>query len=358
MTNHSNQKTAPSGSIPTVATTAPSSFTTSSTQPVGADSRRRQSRRRPSLERTPNHLLWGSLLVLVGGTIWGVNGSVAKILLSDYHVSAVWFACIRQFSAGIIFLAVSAIVSRRQLIGAVKNVRSYPLYIFTALVCVTLEQIAYFYVIQYTNAGTATVLQTVNLIMVLAYVCFAAHRWPHLRESIGIIMAFAGVFLLATGGNVSSLSMPVPALVWGLLSAFSAACLAIVPLKLIARWGDMVVNGIAFFISGVILMPFVRPWEHVPALGTRGWLLLLFSIVVGTFVAFWFYMAGMSIVGSLRGSLLATIEPIVATITAVAWNGAVFTVADWIGIALIILMVFVIRRQPEPATNLESSAAH
>lgn len=311
--------------------------------------------RRPSLERTPNHLLWGSLLVLIGGTIWGINGSVAKILLSDYHVNTMWFACVRQTAAGVIFLAVSAVVTRRQLVGALKNVRAYPFYIFTALSCVTLEQVAYLFVIQYTNAGTATVLQTVNLIMVLVYVCFAAHRWPHLRESIGIVMAFAGVFLLATGGNVSTISMPVPALVWGLLDALSTACLAIIPLRLIDRWGDMVVNGITFFISGVALIPFVQPWKNIPHLDARAWLLMLFSIVVGTFIAFWFYMAGMAIVGSLRGSLLATIEPIIATVTAVAWNGAVFTSADWIGILLIILMVFVIQRKPEPTKQLKAT---
>lgn len=303
-------------------------------------------RRHRTFEQTPNRMIFGALLVLLGGSLWGINGSVAKTIMTDYAVSPLWYACVRQTIAGVIFLVVSAFTARRQLVGAVKDVRAYPKYILTAFVCVALEQVAYLYVIQYTNGGTATVLQTVNLIMVLAYVCFAARRWPHWRETLGIVMAFCGVVLLATGGNITTLAMPLPALIWGLISAFSAACLAIVPLKFIARWGDMVVNGITFFLAGLMLVPFVQPWRNIPQFDLRGWLLFSFTVVVGTFMAFWFFMAGMSIVGSLRGALLSTVEPIVATITSVAWNGAVFSGADLCGIGLIILMVFVIQHKP------------
>ena len=55
-----------------------------------------------------------------------------------------------------------------------------------ALTCVTLVQVAYLFSIHWTNAGTATVLQTVNLLMVLIYVCVRAKRRPTKREVIGV----------------------------------------------------------------------------------------------------------------------------------------------------------------------------
>jgi len=45
----------------------------------------------------------------------------------------------------------------------------------------------------------------------------------------------------------------------------------------------------------------------------------------------------------MRGILIGTIEPVVATVTAVTWTGAAFSPADLVGLVLIILMVFLVR---------------
>ena len=296
-----------------------------------------------SLEQTTKRMMSGIFCTLLGGTLWGINGSVSKILMEQYQMTPLWLACVREIVAGLIFLACAAFGSRHALVAAFTSVREYPMYLFTALTCVTLVQVAYLFSIHWTNAGTATVLQTVNLLMVLAYVCIRGKRKPSVKEIVGVTLAFAGVWLLATGGKVSSLSLPLPGLLWGLADAFSCACLAIVPVMLIAKYGNFVVNGITFLLSGLLLTPFVQPWKNAPQLDARGWGLLAFTIVVGTFVAFWLYMAGVVRIGSMRATMLGTIEPVMATITAVMWTGAVFTNTDLIGFALIIAMSFLVR---------------
>lgn len=42
------------------------------------------------------------------------------------------------------------------------------------------------------------------------------------------------------------------------------------PAKMIARWGNLTVNGLMFVISGMFLLPFVRPWATAPALDWVG----------------------------------------------------------------------------------------
>lgn len=296
-----------------------------------------------SLEQTPKRMMVGVMYTLLGGALWGINGSVSKILMEGYHIAPLWLACVREIVAGLIFLGCAAVGSRHALAAAVKSVREYPMYLFTALTCVTLVQVAYLFSIHWTNAGTATVLQTVNLLMVLVYVCIRGKRKPTVKEIVGVTLAFAGVWLLATGGKVSSLALPLPGLLWGLADAFSCACLAIIPVMLIAKYGNFVVNGITFLLSGLLLTPFVQPWKDVPRLDVRGWGLLAFTIVVGTFVAFWLYMAGVVRIGSMRATMLGTIEPVMATITAVMWTGAVFTGTDLVGFALIIVMSFLVQ---------------
>lgn len=240
-----------------------------------------------SFERTPKAMLLGAVLVLLGGVLWGINATVSKLLMADYHADPLWIACVRELAAGALFLACAGVRTPKLLAGAVRDRRSYPMLLFAALTCVLFVQVSYLSAIDWTNSGTATVLQTLNLLFVLAYVCIRGRRWPGLRESIGVALAFAGTVLIATGGDLSMLKLPLVGLLWGLADAACTAALSILPAKLVARWGNLAVNGIMFVISGLVLTPFVRPWASAPQLDWFGMLLMVFTVVGGTFGAYW-----------------------------------------------------------------------
>ncbi|MFB0929299.1 MAG: EamA family transporter, partial [Bifidobacterium adolescentis] len=59
--------------------------------------------------------------------------------------------------------------------------------------------------------------------------------------------------------------------------------------------------------------------------------------------AFWLYMAGVVRVGAMRATMLGTSEPVMATISAVAWTDAVFEPTDLVGFVMILIMVFLVR---------------
>lgn len=205
-----------------------------------------------------------------------------------------------------------------------------------------LVQISYLSAIKWTNSGTATVLQSLNLLFVLVWVCVHDKRLPHWPETVGVILAFIGTMLIATGGNITSLKLPLPGLLWGIADAFGTAAMSIMPAKMIAKWNNFIVNGIAFLVSGLILLPVTQPWNTVPAYDARGWALIAFTIVGGTFGAYWLYMAGVMRVGSMRATMLGTSEPVMATVSSVVWLGQVFAPTDLLGFLLILTMVFLI----------------
>lgn len=297
----------------------------------------------PSFEQTPRSLLFGAALVLIGGVLWGINATVSKLLMADYHADPLWIACVRELAAGALFLICAGVKEPRLLVGALRARRSWPMMLATSIICVLLVQVSYLSAIDWTNSGTATVLQTLNLLFVLAYVCVRGQRWPGVRESIGVALAFVGTVLIATGGDLSTLKLPLPGLMWGLIDALCTCALSIMPLKLIARWGNLTVNGITFLISGLVLMPFVQPWSSAPQFDWFGVLLMVFTVVGGTFGAFWLFLAGVMRIGAMRGTMLGTSEPVAATISGVAWAGAVFSPTDFVGFAMIITMVFLVR---------------
>ncbi len=296
-----------------------------------------------TFERTPKDLLVGIAMTLCGGVLWGINATVSKILMGTYHASPLWLACVRELAGGALFLACSAVVTPKLFAGVWKDRKSYPWMLATAAICVLLVQVAYLESIDWTNSGTATVLQSLNLLFVLGYVCLRGRRLPGKRETIGVALAFVGTALIATGGDFTMLKLPLIGLAWGLMNALSTAAMSILPVGLMAKWGNFTVNGITFMLSGLVLLPFVRPWATAPHLDWAGVGLMVFTVVGGTFGAFWLYMAGVMRVGSMRATMLGTSEPVMATVSAVAWTGAVFEPTDLVGFVMILVMVFLVR---------------
>lgn len=224
----------------------------------------------PTLERTPHDIFVGAGLALAGGVFWGVNATVSKLLMNDYHADPLWIACVRELLAGVIFLVCAGIFTPDKFINSLKDYRSYPRLLLCAFFCVLMVQVSYLKAIDWTNSGTATVLQTLNLLVVLVFVCIMGKRLPGKRESIGVVLAFVGTVLIATGGDLSQLSLPLPGLLWGLTDAVCTSLLAILPIALMAKWGNFMASGVMFIVSGLMLLPLVRPWTTAPALDWFG----------------------------------------------------------------------------------------
>lgn len=300
-------------------------------------------KRRATFERTPRDLLVGAGLVLVGGMMWGCNATVSKVLMGAYQVEPLWLACMRELFAGVLFLIAAGVRTPKLVVGAVRDRSSYLQFLYCSFACVLLVQVAYLSAISWTNAGTATVLQTLNLLFVLLFVCLRDRRLPGMRESVGVVLAFVGTVLIATGGDLSTLKLPLIGLIWGLVDAAATGGMSILPMRLVQRWGNMVVNGVMFIISGVVLLPIVHPWSGGPTFDALGWALMVFTVVFGTFGAFGLFLAGVVRIGAMRATMLGTIEPVAATLSSVMFLGAVFTPTDLVGFVLILIMVFLVR---------------
>ncbi|WP_240307480.1 DMT family transporter [Thermophilibacter mediterraneus] len=284
----------------------------------------------------------GIVATLVGGTFWGLNGTVSKWLMDAYAIDPLWLVCLRELTACWLFLAAAAVTARgrEQLRGVWRSPRDLLAILGVSLGAILFSQVAYLEAIDWTNSATATIMQSLGMVIVLGYVCVRMRRRPRRRELAGVGLALVGTYLVATGGNPGQLNLPAEGLGWGLACAAAAACLSILPAGPMARWGNFTVNGLAFLFSGVILAAVWRPWEHMPALDLTAVAVLAACVVVGTFGAYALYLQGVHDAGSMRASLLGTIEPVTATIATVVWLGTPFSPAEIVGFVLIIVMVY------------------
>lgn len=291
----------------------------------------------------------GIVCALVGAGLWGFSGACAQFLLSNYDITPPFITAVRMLGAGALFLVVLAVRQRKRLRAMVSDRATAGQLVVFGAVGLYLCQITYAIVIDYTNAGTATVLQCTGIAFVMLFACVMARKLPRPKEFIGLMAAMFATWLIATQGDPTALSLPLPGLVWGIANGLSVAFYIMYPKRLFARWGSFAVTGIGMFVGGVAA---TAVWLvgglsgavslELPTLDGAGLLVFGLIIVVGTFAAFALYLHGVSIVGSVKGSLLGAIEPVSATVFAALWLGTAFAGADWIGFALMIAMIFLV----------------
>ena len=286
--------------------------------------------------------LRGVACVLLGGSFWGLSGTCASYLFAAAGVDAVWLVCVRQFLAGMLFLAYAAAFQRDRLHALARSPRDLAVVVAYAVFGLVVNQYSYLITIEHTNSGTATVLQCLQLVVIMAYSCASARRRPSAREAAGLVLALAGTYLIATGGNPTSLVLPAAGLAFGLLSAVGGGMLTIIPLRILPSYGTPVIIGVGMLLSSVGAAPFVRPWESLPAFDATSAVVFAVLVVAGTFLAQLLYMQGVVDLGPVRASLLATSEPVAATVSSVLAMGVVFAATDLAGFALILVMMFLV----------------
>ena len=302
----------------------------------------------------------GVLCALVGAALWGFSGACAQFLLANYDITPSFITAVRMLGAGALFLAVLVVRNRAQLRAMLGDRRTVGQLAVFGGVGLFLCQITYTIVIGYTNAGTATVLQTTGIAFVMLFTCVFVRRLPRAREVVGLVAAVVATWLIATQGDPSALYLPLVGLAWGIANGLSAAFYIMYPKRLFARWGSFAVTGVGMLFGGVVAttvylggLSLGEPLA-LPSLDAMGVAVFAAFVVVGTFAAFALYLHGVSVVGSVEGSLLGAIEPVSATLFSALWLGTAFTGADLAGCALMIAMIFLVTTE-NPAASQEAA---
>ena len=128
-------------------------------------------------------MITGVLATLVGGSFWGFSGTSASFLFDTYHVDTLWLMSVRQILAGLLFMAVVVTRDRARLVKLwTTPADRKQLLLFTAF-GLLFNQFCYLSAVRLTNAGTATVLQCLQLVIIMGYTCVIDRRMPAYSRS-------------------------------------------------------------------------------------------------------------------------------------------------------------------------------
>ena len=283
----------------------------------------------------------GTILTLVAGIAWGLSGTSGQYLMT-HGFPVLVLTNIRLFIAGLLLVLYMVLTNRRKLIEMLKDQKAMISLTLFALLGLLLNQFAYLKSIYESNAGTATVLQYVCPVGILAYTCLKDRVAPTVTEVLSMILAVGGTFLIATHGQLNQLSVTPAGLFWGLFAAFTYALYILIPIQLIKAWGSIPVIGVGMMLAGIVLTPFSGILRFHWQLSMEVYLALAGIILVGTIIAYTLFLKGTSSVGPVKSSLLAAVEPISAVFFAFLIMHEQFYFLDFVGMFMILSAVALI----------------
>lgn len=287
-------------------------------------------------------MLRGMSIALIGGVFWGLAGVFGQFLFEYKGTNARWLVSVRLILAGLILLATVYLKQRETFFAIWKNKKDALALFLFAVFGMAGCQLSYYTAVELSNAGTATVLQYTAPVMILFFDALVHRRKPRIYEVLALCLALGGTWILATHGNVRSMAVSKEALFWGLLSAVMMAVYNLLPLKLMKTYGTFCVIGWGMLVGGIVLSAFTHPWHVVGDWDLQAAGALLVVILVGTVLSFSFYMEGVRMIGAPKASLLASVEPVTATVASVLVMHVFFAAADIMGIVCILAAVFIL----------------
>ena len=302
----------------------------------------------------------GVVSTLAGAALWGFSGTCSQFLLSNYAISSLFITMVRMLGAGVLFLLFILVRERAAVAVIIRDSWARRRFVLFGVAGLYLCQLTYVIAIAHTNAGTATVMQSLNIVIIMVAACCMARRLPRATELAGLACALVATVLIATQGDLGTLGMPIMGLFWGFATAVAAAGYTMLPRSLYERWNSFTVVGLGMLIGGLaasvvwaaaFAFPAIDALASggnacgsvlIPTLDARGVAALAIVVVVGTFAAFFLFLHGVSVVGAVQGSQLGAVEPVSASVCSAVLVNTSFSTYDLAGLALMVATIVLV----------------
>lgn len=297
----------------------------------------------------------GFLLALTAASLWGISGTFGQFLFQQRGVSVEWMITVRMLISGIILLFISAFGKKTDLWSIWKNRKDTMKLLLFGITGMLMVQYTYFAAIKHSNAATATVLQYAGPVIIAVYLAVKNKKTPRFIDFIAISFAVLGTYILVTHGDPGTLNISSTALFFGIASAFALAIYTLQPIELLKKYNSAVVIGWGMFIGGFAFSFVHAPWKVEGTWDSQTYLYAAFIVFFGTLIPFYFYLTAVQLIGGQKSSLLASGEPLSATILAVLWLHVPFTLMDWIGSIFIISTIFLLSYEKKKENKMRLS---
>lgn len=287
----------------------------------------------------------GPALILLAGCFWGSMGIFVR-RLTDYGFSSIQIVAIRVTLAALVFCILLFIKDPS---GFRISVKDIPLFLGLGFGSILFFTVCYFTAITMMPLSTAAILlYTSPIWIMLMSVLFFREKLTG-RKLLALVLAFAGCVLVS---GVSGEGMTLTGLLVGLGSGIGYGLYSILGTVALRRYSPYTVTTYTFVFAALGSWLICRPAEMLAKFAAAPNLpgLVFFCVLtalVTAVIPFLAYTLGLQTVEASRAGILATVEPLVATLIGVAVFSEPLTLLSGLGMLLILAAVVLLNGKTE-----------
>ncbi|MTV48271.1 EamA family transporter [Heliobacillus mobilis] len=298
-----------------------------------------------SLHLNQNHRWLGFLLVLLASTLWGINGTIAKLLFQQ-AVSPIFVVQVRLFFTAVSLFLVLRIFRPQWLRLSPGQIPS----LITLGVMLGGVQFTYLYTVSQTNVATAVFLQYTSPAVLIAYLAWRGKEKIYRAHWLGMAFSLIGGYLMVE----HSLQITESGLMTGIVSAFLVAGYTLAGQAVGRRvhpWAGLAYgSAIGFIVWALLVPPFTLDWPTA----NEQWLFLLYVALMATLIPFGLYFMSLKWLPAATVGILSTVEPVVAAFVAWLVLQENLTVGQFIGAAMVVAGAVIVQlRADKPEKAVE-----
>ncbi|MGV8131702.1 MAG: DMT family transporter [Candidatus Pacearchaeota archaeon] len=295
--------------------------------------------------------------IITASLIWGFATPIGKVALEEIPVSVVLFA--RFFVS---FLIIGLILlfakSKRQFIEF-KDFK----FIAKAGLWVTVINIGLFYfALANTSATDASIIYSLTPIVTIIIAAVIFKRKPSEFDLSGMIIAFAGAFLIISQPYFNSNSSSIESSMLGIglmfLAVIAVSGYSFMAHNLPKQYNMLSINFIFFFIGTIGMLPFagyemVHSNFDITGISMEAFASLLFIIIFATVVAYIFWTWGLEKINPSEVNLFVFLQPSATILLAVPLLGEEITFITIAGVILTCVGIYIASSDNEAQRKLE-----
>lgn len=284
------------------------------------------------------------LYIVIAASLWGSIGIIVKYFYAA-GFSPIQLVTFRAFIGGALIFIYLITKDPSKLKIRLKDTW---MFFGTGIISFLFFNICYFIAVEKTGLSVASVLlyTSPGFVFILSVMVFKEVITK--RKMLALGLAFTGCLLVSGVFQGSGTVLDGAGILAGILAGFGYGLYSIFGKLALARYDTITVTFYTFAFASLGAIPFAK-MEEVPALITNGGMavnIIILAVVI-TILPFSLYTKGLSKVEASRASILATIEPVVATIFGLILFSEQLTLMKIAGICAVIGGAIIINLKPK-----------
>lgn len=278
--------------------------------------------------------LGSKLLIMLAGILWGCMGLFVRPL-NEKGLNS-WDIVFLRAVLTTVFMALILVIKDRKLFKI--KLKDVWCFLGTGLLSIVFFNLCYFKEITITSLSVAAILlyTAPAFVMIISAFCFKEKLTRH--KILALILSFTGL-IFVTGVLGGGEKLTVKTLFIGLGAGLGYALYSIFGRYAIERgYNSYTISFYTFLFATIGTIFFASPLEVVSVVSSSSGSVILsvVFVLVSTVVPYLVYTIGLKSVENGQASIIASIEPVIATFNGIIWFGEKMKFGVIIGIILVL----------------------